>query len=131
MTAHSEQVATILRVLGWDAVDPDPVTWGGERAKARDALDSLAAALTQAQDVAHAEAERALDLARLSEEQLAALTQAQQMEEALREYASHQAWRCEYRTRYEACQCGLDDTLAKLGLPPVPVDDPEARKDQG
>jgi hypothetical protein len=48
------------------------------------------------------------------------------LENALRDYAGHQAWRCEYRSRYGACQCGLDETLEKLGLPPVPVNDPES-----
>lgn len=34
-------VALILSVLGWDAVDPEPASWGGERAAARDALVGL------------------------------------------------------------------------------------------
>lgn len=42
----------------------------------------------------------------------------------LAEYASHSAWRCEYRTRYKKCVCGLDDLMARIGLPAVPVADP-------
>ena len=49
------------------------------------------------------------------------------LEEALTEYADHQAWRCKYRQRYKECQCGLDETLATLGFPPIPVHDPEAK----
>ena len=49
------------------------------------------------------------------------------LREGLREYAQHAAWRCEYRSRYGACLCGLDDFMVGIGLEPVPVDDPEAR----
>lgn len=42
------------------------------------------------------------------------------------EYAEHGSWRCEYRTRYKTCRCGLDDLMERLGLPPVAVADPEA-----
>lgn len=41
------------------------------------------------------------------------------------EYAGHQSWRCQYRSRYEVCVCGLDELMKSLGLPAVPVDDPE------
>lgn len=43
-------------------------------------------------------------------------------------YLAHQSWRCQYRTRYGACQCGLDDLTDRLGLPRVTVDDPESRE---
>lgn len=49
-------------------------------------------------------------------------------ERALTNYADHQSWRCSYRSRYGACCCGLDETMEKLGLPPVPVEDPEGGK---
>lgn len=45
---------------------------------------------------------------------------------ALPEYASHQSWRCEYRTRYGECYCGLDDVMDALGMDRVPPDDPES-----
>jgi hypothetical protein len=51
---------------------------------------------------------------------------AAKLEAALTEYASHQAWRCDYRSRYGSCRCGLDETLKELGMEPVPVYDPEA-----
>ena len=44
------------------------------------------------------------------------------------EYAEHGQWRCQYRTRYGRCLCGLDDLLADLGLPPAAFHDPEAAK---
>ena len=47
------------------------------------------------------------------------------LESLIREYAQHTAWRCEYRSRYGRCACGLDYELEKLGLPPIPVHDPE------
>ena len=49
------------------------------------------------------------------------------LRKALLDYAQHAAWRCEYRSRYGSCQCGLDDLMTSLGLPVVPVNDPEAR----
>jgi hypothetical protein len=42
------------------------------------------------------------------------------------EFLAHQSWRCQYRTRYGVCQCGLDDLTDRLGLPRVAVDDPES-----
>ena len=42
------------------------------------------------------------------------------------EYASHQAWRCDYRTRYGKCMCGLDDLCDELGIERIPPNDPEA-----
>lgn len=54
------------------------------------------------------------------------LTEIDRLREALREYADHQSWRCQYRNRYDECQCGLDETMVSLGLDPVPVTDPEA-----
>lgn len=46
----------------------------------------------------------------------------------LTEYLAHQAWRCEYRTRYQACQCGLDDLCDRLGIERVAPDDPEEKR---
>lgn len=43
------------------------------------------------------------------------------------EYAAHTSWRCEYRTRYGECHCGLDDLCDKLGIDRVPPNDPEAK----
>lgn len=40
-------------------------------------------------------------------------------------YVEHGSWRCQYRTRYKQCCCGLDERLAALGLPPCAYDDPE------
>lgn len=48
--------------------------------------------------------------------------------EAFRDYASHQSWRCDYRTRYGECMCGLDDLCDKLGIDRVPPNDPEASR---
>ncbi len=48
--------------------------------------------------------------------------------DAFNEYSAHQSWRCQYRSRYGKCVCGLDDFVAAYGLEPVPVDDPEAKK---
>ena len=39
----------------------------------------------------------------------------------LREYATHDSWRCEY---YQKCHCGLDLALEELGLPPMPIPAP-------
>lgn len=47
--------------------------------------------------------------------------------DALRDYAQHASWRCEYRSRYGKCICGLDDAMERFGLPPVGVIDPEAK----
>lgn len=47
------------------------------------------------------------------------------LREALEEYAEHISWRCQYRSRYGKCLCGLDETMASLGLPPVAVNDIE------
>jgi len=49
------------------------------------------------------------------------------LRQALRDYASHQSWRCEYRKRYGKCVCGLDDFLISQNLEPVSPDDPEAK----
>lgn len=45
---------------------------------------------------------------------------------ALVDYIAHQSWRCDYRTRYGECCCGLDEITAALGIDPVPPDDPES-----
>lgn len=52
--------------------------------------------------------------------------EAQAICEAL-EYVQHFSWRCEYRTRYKECQCGLDALCDTLGLDRVPPTDPEAK----
>jgi hypothetical protein len=58
----------------------------------------------------------------------AAVAENETLRAALNEYASHQSWRCHYRTRYRECCCGLDKTIVELGLDPVPVSDPEAAR---
>lgn len=45
---------------------------------------------------------------------------------AITEYAAHASWRCEYRTRYGECHCGLDELCDRLGIDRVPPNDPEA-----
>ena len=50
----------------------------------------------------------------------------QQLREIVENFTEHQSWRCQYRTRYEKCLCGLDEQLAALGLPPCDFHDPEA-----
>ncbi len=47
---------------------------------------------------------------------------------SLADYIAHGSWRCDYRTRYDLCCCGLDDLCDKLGLDRVPPNDPEAPK---
>lgn len=50
------------------------------------------------------------------------------MEAIVQNYAGHQSWRCEYRSRYKVCCCGLDDALVMVGLVPdeiAPVSDPD------
>lgn len=42
------------------------------------------------------------------------------------DYVEHGAWRCQYRSRYKSCACGLDDLLVAMGEEPLPVNDPEA-----
>jgi len=42
-------------------------------------------------------------------------------------YAQHLSWRCNYRTRYGRCTCGLDGLCDELGIDRVPPDDPEAK----
>lgn len=49
------------------------------------------------------------------------------LSEIVQEYVEHGSWRCQYRTRYGSCMCGLDERLAALGLPPCGYDDPEAK----
>lgn len=66
---------------------------------------------------------------RVREERDEARGENEDLRQALQDYAAHSAWRCEYRTRYEKCQCGLDDLMTELGLPLIPPNDPEARKD--
>jgi hypothetical protein len=56
-----------------------------------------------------------------------ALLQVSVLKRALLDYADHQSWRCQYRTRYKRCVCGLDELMASLGLEPVAVADPEAK----
>lgn len=51
------------------------------------------------------------------------------LREAFEEYANHTSWRCQYRSRYGSCLCGLDDLMVSFGLATVPPDDPEARPD--
>lgn len=57
---------------------------------------------------------------------LAVLAERERLLADVIEYAQHDSWRCEYRERYKTCRCGLDDLMARLGLPPVAVNDPEA-----
>jgi hypothetical protein len=47
--------------------------------------------------------------------------------ELLGEYAAHASWRCDYRSRYGECRCGLDELTDRLGLPRVEPHDPEAK----
>jgi hypothetical protein len=55
----------------------------------------------------------------VAEHLAAAEARVQELEAALREYCSHQTWRCEYPDRYPwepDCMCGLLSTLEKVGL---------------
>lgn len=56
----------------------------------------------------------------------AALEREERLREIVENYVEHGSWRCQYRTRYKQCCCGLDERLAALGLPPCGYDDPEA-----
>jgi hypothetical protein len=51
----------------------------------------------------------------------------EQLEQALREYAEHQSWRCQYADKQyylvhsppvDDCACGFDKTMRELGLHP-------------
>lgn len=58
----------------------------------------------------------------------AAVQHVEGLQNALADYADHQSWRCNYRSRYGKCMCGLDELLASYGLPAVPPNDPEAER---
>lgn len=62
-----------------------------------------------------------------------------QAQEAVRDFAGHQSWRCQYPGRYpwgDDCQCGLVATLRRLGMDGMAEEvvqwaldnDPEAKK---
>lgn len=52
--------------------------------------------------------------------------EAEEVIEEMQEYLAHGMWRCDYRTRYGRCMCGLDALCKRFGIPPIPPNDPEA-----
>jgi len=51
VTSPEQHAATVLRALSWEAPTPEPESWGGKRAEARDALDELVALAGRADEL--------------------------------------------------------------------------------